>query len=667
MKDEKKVLEMLKKDLLKAIQDKNYARIEELKQLLNISNEQSNYFENGLTGYPSIDKPWLNLYPEGAESRAINIPPNKTIWDIIENKIEEYYDVPAIEYFGNQIAREDFRELCYTWARTFRALGVQEDEIVPIYGPFVPDICAMFFALNMIGACPYFLKLAMSKEALEEETKEAKIGIVYDGMWSLVSSEFSKDKYKNIIIATATANMPTLKRHIVSLLNMINAKKEKSKIPNDKKYIWIDRAREMANYYTGNVKVPFVKNRNAVITSSSGTTGGVVKGVIATNESVISQVYSTTYSDIPYKKGFRTLNHFPPTAATSLNSLFLVPLMNGATVLIDPRVTINDFYNQLVKMKPEICINTSSLWEAFFNRIVKEIQQGKKFDFDYAYGWMIGGEGTSVKKFKKWNDIMHDCNGPGIYGGYGLSETFSGISIDRVDVEPNYSKPIAGVGSIQAGMIAGIFDKDGRELSYNQRGELRVKTQTQMKGYYKKSQLTDETIVDGWIKTGDIAEIDDRGFLYVWGRMKDSIKIDNKEIYLFDIANKIREKEYIDDALVISMPTDESDYNLVAHIVWNNNVLSHDKLPYIMDLNSSMEQYLPKGVILNTYSEHETMIPYSPTTLKKDKNKLSHQTTGFIQVNNDRLENVEFFLLSDEKHYSKSENEAKRLVKRSEI
>ena len=197
-------IEKLKKDLAIAVREKNYVRIAELKELLHITDNQAKYFERGLTGYPSVDKPWLKFYPEGAEERANNIPQNKTIWDVIEEKIEEYYDVPAIEYFGNQIAREDFRNLCYTWARTFRALGVEENEIVPIYGPFVPDICAMLFALNMIGACPYFLKLAMSKEAMAEETQDAKIAVVYDGMWQNVACEFSKDKFKNVIVASVS-------------------------------------------------------------------------------------------------------------------------------------------------------------------------------------------------------------------------------------------------------------------------------------------------------------------------------------------------------------------------------------------------------------------------------------------------------------------------------
>lgn len=648
-----KMLEMLKKELKDAIEKKDMNKINLISNILNISEEQRKYFDKGLTGYPSIDKVWLQFYKDGAEERALNIPVGKTIWDVIEKKLIEYYDVPALEYFGKTFSREEFRDLCYVWARTFRAIGIEENEIVPIYGPFVPDICAMFFALNMIGACPYFIKLAINKESLAKETEEARNAIVYDGMWPNVAGEFSKDKYKNVIIATATANMPSPKKQIVSFLSKMQSLKSKIKIPNDSKYIYVDDARKMANYYTGDVKCQFIENRNAVITSSSGTSNGIGKGVIATNESILSQVYSVVNSDVPYQKGYRTLNHFPPTASTSLSPLFLVPLIIGATVVMDPRVSINDFYNQLVKLKPNICINTSSLWEAFFNRINQEMEQGKKFNFEYAKGWMIGGEGTSVKLFEYWNNLMNKCKAPGIYGGYGLSENFSGVSTDRVDVEANYSKPIAGVGLVQAGMTVGIFDKDGKELSYNQRGELRVKSKSQMKGYYKKYQLTRETIVDGWIKTGDIAEIDNNGFLYVWGRLTNSIKSNSgMEIYLFDIENLLRQNSFIKDVMVLLMPTYENKNNLVAHIVWNDFVLEESKKEYIEVMNNQLSNSLPKDIELSSYSEHDTMLPYSPTTLKKDKNKMSKQTTGYFQLIDGKMYSIEYILNSNG-NYSK--------------
>ena len=638
------MLEKLKLDLKEAVSKKDYAKITQLREILNISDEQAKYFEQGLTGYPSIDKVYLNYYSKGADERARNIPLDKTVWDVLKEKILEYYDYPVLEYFGRLIQSEEFVETVDTWARTFRAMGVEADEIVPVYGPLTPDIAAMAFALNTIGATCYFLKLAMSPEDLAKETQEAKIAVVYDGMWSNVAGEFSKDKFKKVIVSTVTSDMPSPKKQIVSFLSAMQAKKNHSQIPDDKKYIWADKAKQIADYYTGKVEVPFVPNRTAFITSSSGTSiGSTVKGVMATNESILSQVFSTCYSDIPYAPGVKVLNHFPPTAATSMNSIFLSPIYSGATVVIDPRVSFKDFYNQIMTLKPNVIINTSSMWELFFARIEQELNAGKKFDFSYATGWMIGGEGTSVKKLKWMNDIMRRCNGTRLYGGYGLSEVFSGICIDRIDVECDYSKPVACVGIPQAGMTVRVVDKDGNELSYNQRGSLEVETTAAMKGYYNKPELTAKA-KDGYvIRTGDQVEIDEKGYLYVWGRCDNHLTLkDNSQVYLFDVEVLIKENDCISDAVVLSKPTQNNEYNLVAHIVWADDYTNDQKKEFIAQINQQLAEFLPKEVVVSGFAEHDKMLPYSPTSLKKDRNGMLAQNEGYLQTANDQLINVNF-------------------------
>ena len=611
---------------------------------------------NNYQNKPSEEKVWLKYYPEGAEERANNIPLNKTVWDVIEEKLIEYYDIPALEYFGRVFNKQEFIDLCYTWARTFRAMGVEKNEVVPVYGPFVPDICAMVFALNMIGACPYFLKLAISKEALEEETRDAKIAVVYDGMWENVRNVFQENRFKNIIVASISMDMPSPKKEIVSFLSKIKSIKQKSKIPNEKKYIWVDKAKDIANYYSGNIKVPFESDRPTFITSSSGTTvGGVVKGTVATNESTISQLYMGKASNVQYFPGDRCLNHFPPTASTSLNVLFLLALYNGETVIVDPRVSEEDFYNQLTQLKPNMALSTGSAWESFFNRVMQEMKRGKIFDFSYAKGWTVGGEGTDCKKFQRWNEIMKQAGAYNLlFSGYGSSELFSATSVETIDARYDFSKQIMSVGIPYAGIVVGVFDESGNELSYNQRGELRIKSKSAMKGYYNKPELTAKTKVDGWIRTGDLAEIDNNGFIYIWGRVKDSIKLfDKQELHLFDVANKLKENDFIDDAIVLSMPTEENENNLVAHIVWSDIASEELKQEYIEKMNEELIKFLPNGIEVSAYSEHEVMLPYSPTTLKKDKNKMSKQTSNYIQVIDGEMHNIEFILNESGKYSQK--------------
>ena len=111
---------------------------------------------------------------------------------------------------------------------------------------------------------------------------------------------------------------------------------------------------------------------------------------------------------------------------------------------------------------------------------------------------------------------------------------------------------------------------------------------------------------------------------------------------MFDVANELKKNDFIDDAIVLNMPTVDNDNSLVAHIVWSETANENSIKEYIDKMNSQMQSYLPEGVKLVAYAEHDVMLPYSPTTLKKDKNRLSKQYDGYIQSNEDGLVNMEF-------------------------
>ena len=183
------------------------------------------------------------------------------MWDVIEESLYKHIDIPAIDYLGRVISRKDFIDNVYLWAKVFKTLGVKEDEVVAYYGPFMPDICYMTFALNIIGACPYFLKLAISPEALAEETKDCKLAIVFDQMWENVKCEFSKARFENVIVARATDAMPAPKKQIVSFLTGL---KGRANVPKGRKYISVPDARKMAAGYDGEVKVPFCPRQEYV-------------------------------------------------------------------------------------------------------------------------------------------------------------------------------------------------------------------------------------------------------------------------------------------------------------------------------------------------------------------------------------------------------------------
>ena len=162
-----------------------------------------------------------------------------------------------------------------------------------------------------------------------------------------------------------------------------------------------------------------------------------------------------------------------------------------------------------------------------------------------------------------------------------------------------------------------------------------------MREYYHKPELTAKTLVGEWLYTGDLAEIDENGFVYIWGRCNDTVALaDGREIYLFDIANKIKEKAFIDDAIVLPIPSQGQAKQLAAHVVWTDKPSDAEKIQRITELNETLKDYLPGELAVFGYAEHEGMLPYSPTTLKKDKNKMSKQTTGYVQVVDGQLRTI---------------------------
>ena len=185
-------------------------------------------------------------------------------------------------------------------------------------------------------------------------------------------------------------------------------------------------------------------------------------------------------------------------------------------------------------------------------------------------------------------------------------------------------KPVICAGLPFPNIQAGIFDENGKELMYNQRGELYMKDKDiVMQGYYKKPELTKETLKDdGWLHSGDIAEIDEEGLVYIYGRKTDKVTLPNgKEVYLFDIANKIREDKNVKDVIIFSIPLANGKNSLLAHIIFEENFYD-DKNKELELIDKYLDYSFNGEVVIDGYKEHDKAFTISPTTSKTDRNSM---------------------------------------------
>lgn len=581
--------------------------------------------------FPSQSRPWLQYYAKDAFRIATEIPQGLTIWQFLEKKLRELGDGTAIEYFGRRISREEFIRQVDRWARVFHNLGVREDEVVCLFGPTLPEFCYMAFALNTLGAVPYFLKLSMSQKSLQEEAAGSHIAVVFDGMWEQTRETFCREQFAKVLFVSASDSMPSPLREIVSFQN----RKVRRTLPRGSKYLRVKQALEQ--YGQGALpSVAYHPGRTAFITSSSGTTStGLVKGIMTQNEAAIAQVLQATAAGFTFSPDDRILNNLPLTVASSLNFLLIWALYLGVTVVMDPRLSEKEVYSQILRSKCTLASLTGACWETVFHQVEEQIHAGKKPDLSRLRMAVMGGEGTTPEKLAWMDSLLRQCGGGKILSGYGLSKAFSTIAYPLGADEEDKQYEVICVGRPYPGVVAGVFDENGNELPCGQRGELWLQSPTLMQGYYQKEDLTRRTLYDGWLHTGDLFSISESGRLYCYGRLCDHVDIDGHRVYLIDLASALRKSALIRDVLVDTLPLADGQTAIMAHILLTREQQTPEKQTVtgiLKELNQLAAPLLPPDHSITGFKIQHGQFRNSATTMKIDRNSYKKELEGYLQV-----------------------------------
>lgn len=159
---------------------------------------------------------------------------------------------------------------------------------------------------------------------------------------------------------------------------------------------------------------------------------------------------------------------------------------------------------------------------------------------------IVGGEPMPVELIRTWHE-----KGVPVRQGYGLTEF--GPNVFSLNEEDAIRK-IGSIGFPNFYTDARIVSDDGQELGANQVGELVLKGPMCMSGYWNNPKATKETIIDGWLHTGDLVRKDDEGYFYVVGRKKDMFKSGGENVYPAELEKVIRSLPGVREVAVIGTP-----------------------------------------------------------------------------------------------------------------
>lgn len=527
----------------------------------------------------------------------------QTLWKYLEHFIlSDGNRHDAFVYFGRRISRQTLVEQVHLWARVIRGMGLKEGDELLIFGPSLPEFVYIMLAADMTGVTANLPNLMAKPEALDAMVGKSRVAFVFDGLEKQIRHTLRREQFEHVVIISATRAMGYPLKLVASPLNSL----KHLSLRYQNKYMSTDTAIRRFGSYDGQLDVASIPGKAAFVFCSSGTSGkGVANQIGMSDEAMIAMFRNALVfnkNGTPFLEGTRSYWHLPPFVCTGMFVEVLAPLSQGMTVYIDPQATVRQFIKNVLTIKPQIVLTPGGNWVYFIKHVDRLIQRGKRPDLSFFRFPVMGGEGCTPQALQHINEVLQACGSPvALTAGYGLSETFSVCTVDYAPTgfDKDYSRSVVCVGAPFPGVTVGIFDENGKQLDHNQRGEIWVKSDSMTIGYINNPEQSQTRLKDGWLHTHDLGELDKNGKLFVYGRMAQYVEsADGKKVYLFDIANKMREDPAVKEALVCQPAGKER--TLVAHVVLEDNVLESE-LTVRYRLDKSMSNFLPPGLRIDSY------------------------------------------------------------------
>ncbi|OYD68027.1 AMP-binding protein [Rhodococcus sp. OK302] len=160
-----------------------------------------------------------------------------------------------------------------------------------------------------------------------------------------------------------------------------------------------------------------------------------------------------------------------------------------------------------------------------------------------------------------------DRVGPVFSQLYGQTECYPIALLKKSDHDPSDPDLLSSCGFPLSPFTVSVRDAEGQEVPTGELGEVCVRDGATMDGYWKNDELTAETLVDGWLHTGDIARADDRGYLYIVDRKKDMIISGGFNVYPKEVEDALTSHESVSSAAVYGTPDDKWGEAVTASVV----------------------------------------------------------------------------------------------------
>lgn len=499
--------------------------------------------------------------------------------ELADQNYREFGEYTYLIFEGREYTNLEMLQYARKLANGLKSLGIERGQNVVVMLPNCPEVLISYQGILRAGAIivPLVFRLEAKEIAHILQNSESVAVIT------------SKDLLSKI--NRAREGIQTLKH--VSIV-------EDEEIPGTVRF-W-----QLVNESPADVIPLDIKEDDvAVILYTAGTTG-LPKGVMLTHKNLYSNaVSSASISDT--QPGDVSLGVLPLSHSYGLTMMNISYKFKNTVVMMrwfDPEETF--------KLIEKYRVTGFSGVPAMFAMMVNH-PAADKYDLSSL---RRTGSGSAPLPVEVLNAFQKKFNVP-LREGYGLSEAAPIVSTHY----PGRVQKPGSIGQVIPGVEVRIVDENDRDVPVGEIGELLVRGPNVSPGYYKMPEETAKTFRDGWLYTGDMARMDEDGYLYIVERKKDLIIRGGFNIYPRDVEEVLHKHPAVLDAAVIGVPDPVMGEEIKAFIVLREGQSATEQ-----ELIEHCQQYLAKFKCPK-YVEFIDQIPRNPVgkILRKELRQRSAQ------------------------------------------
>ncbi len=484
------------------------------------------------------ERPWLRRYP--ADVPAHLEYPSQVIPEILEEAATKWPERAAVVFYGSRWSFRQLRDASERFAAALKEAGVVAGDRVALVLPNCPAYPIALFGALRLGAVVVQVSPLWTGDDLERLLADAqpKVAVTLETLYPNLERGPQGREVPVVFVARLREFYPALKRSFVNLV--LRRHGLPTAFPTSPRV----RAWRAALRRPG--AVPLVRGDPvttvAVLQYTGGTTG-VPKAAMLTHRNLLANVRQADVWNTTRRPGEEVfMASIPFFHIYGLTVALLLAVAEGGTMVLQLRPEPAELLRLIHRYRPTQLPAVPALYAGLLAR-----PELAKYDLG-SIRYCVSGSSALPPDVQR---RFEAATGGRLVEGYGLSEASPVTHVNPVEGE----RKVGSIGLPVPDTEQRVVDPEaGRPVAVGEVGELEVKGPQVMLGYFRQPEESQLVLRDGWLRTGDLARLDEDGYAYIVDRKKDLISVGGMKVYPREVEEVLRTNPAVADVAVVAAP-----------------------------------------------------------------------------------------------------------------